>query len=262
MNHDTHSQPLVPAQHTETPAHLNGALAGAVGHAASKAATAAQPAPVNGTINTAQPMQDVVFADDALQGHHQLQVIRESDMQATAEQQPTSQLQVQQDHKQQQQSADPTTSDALQGQQAHVAGAQLCQPLALSQQTPQGGCGLPPLPPGVVQQQHQASQQHRQQQPASLGIDAAAAVSTAGRGTLRPAVAAAGAEGPRDAAAPAAQQSTGAGGTGGDAPAAFKSIVRMCHVLGDNGRINIGGGISFKIPMWYDDLAKTGLVPR
>jgi hypothetical protein len=38
--------------------------------------------------------------------------------------------------------------------------------------------------------------------------------------------------------------------------------VRMKHVLADNGVLNLGGGVVFKIPMWYDDLAKTGVVPR
>lgn len=36
----------------------------------------------------------------------------------------------------------------------------------------------------------------------------------------------------------------------------------MEHVLTDNGVLNLGGGVVFKIPMWYDDLAKTGDVPR
>ena len=36
----------------------------------------------------------------------------------------------------------------------------------------------------------------------------------------------------------------------------------MKHVLADNGVLNLGGGVTFKIPLWYDDLAKTGLVPR
>jgi hypothetical protein len=26
--------------------------------------------------------------------------------------------------------------------------------------------------------------------------------------------------------------------------------------------LNLGGGVVFKIPLWYDDLAKTGVVPR
>lgn len=36
----------------------------------------------------------------------------------------------------------------------------------------------------------------------------------------------------------------------------------MKHVLADNGVLNMGGGVAFQIPLWYDDLAKTGLVPR
>lgn len=38
--------------------------------------------------------------------------------------------------------------------------------------------------------------------------------------------------------------------------------MRMKHVLADNGVLNMGGGVVFQIPLWYDDLAKTGLVPR
>jgi hypothetical protein len=36
----------------------------------------------------------------------------------------------------------------------------------------------------------------------------------------------------------------------------------MKHVVADNGVLNMGGGVVFKVPMWYDDMAKTGLVPR
>jgi hypothetical protein len=36
----------------------------------------------------------------------------------------------------------------------------------------------------------------------------------------------------------------------------------MTLVLADNGSLDLGGGVTFKIPLWYDDLAKTGLVPR
>jgi hypothetical protein len=36
----------------------------------------------------------------------------------------------------------------------------------------------------------------------------------------------------------------------------------MTLVLADNGSLDLGGGVSFKIPLWYDDLAKTGQVPR
>jgi hypothetical protein len=36
----------------------------------------------------------------------------------------------------------------------------------------------------------------------------------------------------------------------------------MKHVLADNGVLNMGGGVVFQIPLWYDDLAKTGVVPR
>ncbi|WIA08331.1 hypothetical protein OEZ85_007772 [Tetradesmus obliquus] len=36
----------------------------------------------------------------------------------------------------------------------------------------------------------------------------------------------------------------------------------MTLVLADNGSLDLGGGLSLKIPLWYDDLAKTGMVPR
>jgi hypothetical protein len=36
----------------------------------------------------------------------------------------------------------------------------------------------------------------------------------------------------------------------------------MLHIVSDNGFLNLGGGIKLQIPLWYDDLAKTGMVPR
>lgn len=100
----------------------------------------------------------------------------------------------------------------------------------------------------------------------------AAASGSAGRGYTTPAAIAAGQgyitpAGATPAATPAASASAGgpppaAAAAGLGIPAAEASSVRMKHVLADNGVLNLGGGVSFKIPLWYDDLAKTGLVAR
>jgi hypothetical protein len=39
-------------------------------------------------------------------------------------------------------------------------------------------------------------------------------------------------------------------------------VPAMCHVLSSTGQLQLGGGVCLAIPPWYDDLAKTGLVPR
>lgn len=115
----------------------------------------------------------------------------------------------------------------------------------------QGGCHLIPVPLSL-HHHHQQQQcthtatQPAQQQPSAAGNIAHQAATDAGQP-------------PGHQPAPAKPDVVA---VQADQPASSAPVAQMCHVLEDNGRINLGGGISFKIPMWYDDLAKTGLVPR
>ncbi|WIA28393.1 hypothetical protein OEZ86_010939 [Tetradesmus obliquus] len=61
------------------------------------------------------------------------------------------------------------------------------------------------------------------------------------------------------AGSPTAAAAAAAGFNAGGAAGAG---ARMTLVLADNGSLDLGGGLSLKIPLWYDDLAKTGMVPR
>lgn len=248
MSYVNHSQPV----------QLANATVGSVGHAAQEGAAAAQLTTFNGDTHAQQSQLGGMSASDAQQTHQVMQQAVGSCMYTmkASQQQALQRLQGQQEHKQQQQQ-DPGWSlpgGTPHDQQAYVAHAQQHQQLQQLQQTPQGGWGLPPLPPGAVQQQ-QVSQQ-RQQQQAPTGASPAANLSAASGPASGGPTAAADAEGMQDAGA-----GTAAAAPGGP-PAINSLMVRMCHVLGDNGRIDIGGGICFKLPMWYDDLAKTGLVPR
>ncbi len=45
-------------------------------------------------------------------------------------------------------------------------------------------------------------------------------------------------------------------------PSANDNTPSMLHVLTDTGDIDLGNGMRLKLPLWYDDLARTGAVPR
>jgi hypothetical protein len=110
----------------------------------------------------------------------------------------------------------------------------------LQEQQQQGASGLPPLPPGAPPLQQQQQQQQRPQL-APVSVPTSAGVTPSG--------------------SPTAAAAAAAGGLNGGSGAAAVGA-RMTLVLSDNGRLDLGGGVSFKIPLWYDDLAKTGMVPR
>lgn len=178
------------------------------------------------------------------------------DIRATELQQPSPGQQAQQ----LQSMTEYVAAAAHAGQQLAAAQAQQLQPKQ-SQQAQQPGWGLPPLPPNVVQQQQQQLIQQRQQQSAHPAADAATpgaaaagTVTAAGIGSLQ--------QQQQQKRTDNSQQAAAAATAGVPTPTTQGTTARMCHVLGDNGKLDLGGGISFKIPMWYDDLAKTGLVPR
>jgi len=127
---------------------------------------------------------------------------------------------------------------------------------------------LPPLPPSahqhtpqqplLQQQQHAQATTAPQHAVSSSGTPLAPVGSTLLAGQQQLPAAASSAQ------TPAASASAGAAPPAAAAAAAAAGghNVPMTHVVADNGCLNLGGGVLFQIPLWYDDLAKTGVVPR